>query len=37
VKEVDMASPREVRLADQIKVIVAEMLERRSRIRDWAS
>jgi ribosome-binding factor A len=29
VKEVDMASPRVVRLADQIKVIVAEMLERR--------
>jgi ribosome-binding factor A len=29
VKEVDMTSPRVVRLADQIKVIVAEMLERR--------
>ena len=28
-KEEDMASPRVVRLADQIKVIVAEMLERR--------
>jgi ribosome-binding factor A len=29
VKEEQMASPRVVRLADQIKVIVAEMLERR--------
>jgi hypothetical protein len=32
-----MGSPRVVKLADQIKVIVAEMLERGSRIRGWAS